>query len=149
MDSLYVDFLKLCIIILFIADDDTSLTPDLEPSLPSPHSAEHKPEPTGDGEPEPAATDDPSPVTATVLRIASEPEPVTSDQVWEPTTELAMGKSVMDSESAEGSSAPCTMAEVELNSEDNMGIYADMPPLLLPVSIGFIAGGSLVSASSL
>ncbi|XP_016422425.1 phospholipase D3-like [Sinocyclocheilus rhinocerous] len=55
--------------------------PDPEPSPPSPRCAEQEPEPTDDGEPEPVATDEPSPDGATELRIALEPEPVTSDQV--------------------------------------------------------------------
>ncbi|KAL0186749.1 hypothetical protein M9458_018419 [Cirrhinus mrigala] len=62
--SLTVDF----------ADDDTSPTPDPEPSQPSPRFTEHEPEPTADREPEPSTTDEPSPNGATML-------PITSDQV--------------------------------------------------------------------
>ncbi len=68
------------------AGDDSSPTSDPEPSPPSPRAAEHQLEPTADGEPEPSATDEPSPSGATVLRIAPEPEPITSDQVREPAT---------------------------------------------------------------
>ncbi len=79
--------------------------------------------------------DEPSPSGATVLRIAPEPEPNTSDQMREPATDLATGESVMDSDSAEGSSAHCTMAEGEPSSVDcYLDIYADMPPLLPPSS---------------
>ncbi|KAL0173900.1 hypothetical protein M9458_029868, partial [Cirrhinus mrigala] len=72
--SLTVDFM----------DDDTSPTPDPVPRPTSPRSTERQPEPTVDGEPKPSATDEPSPSGATELRIAPEPEPVTSDQVQEP-----------------------------------------------------------------
>ncbi|KAL0197785.1 hypothetical protein M9458_006325, partial [Cirrhinus mrigala] len=41
-------------------EDLTCSTPDPEPSPPSPRGAEHKPEPTNDGEPEPTVTDEPS-----------------------------------------------------------------------------------------
>ncbi len=88
------------------------------PISPSPHCAELKPEPTADGEPEPAATDEPLPVTATELRIASEPEPMTLDQVREPATELAKVDTAMNSRSAEGSSTHCTMAKGKLCSMD-------------------------------
>lgn len=73
---------------------------DPEPSPPSPRFAEH--------EPEPEATNEPSPKDATVLRIASDLEPVMSDQVHEPATELTMG------ENGEGSSAHRTIVEGEL-----------------------------------
>ncbi len=90
--------------------------PDPEPRSPSPHCAEPKPEPTDDGVPEPAATDEPSANGATELRIAAEPELfMTSDQVQEPATIPAMREKAVDSESAERSSAHCTMAEGELS----------------------------------
>ncbi|KAL0189499.1 hypothetical protein M9458_016598, partial [Cirrhinus mrigala] len=50
---------------------DTSPTQDPEHSQPSPRHAEFEPEPTADEEPEPRATEQ---------RIATEPEPNTSDQ---------------------------------------------------------------------
>ncbi|KAI2663047.1 Repellent protein 1 [Labeo rohita] len=52
------------------AGDDTSPTQDPEPSQPAPRHAEFEPEPTADDEPEPRATE---------LKIATEPEPYTSD----------------------------------------------------------------------
>ncbi|KAK2871301.1 hypothetical protein Q8A67_023828 [Cirrhinus molitorella] len=66
-------------------------------------------------DPEPVVTDKPLPIRVTELRIAPEPEPVTSDQVRGPATVLAMGERAMDSESVEGSSAHCTMADDELS----------------------------------
>ncbi len=84
--------------------------PDPEPSPPSPRCAKQKPEPT--------ATDKPSPRRATEPRIAPEPEPETSDKVRDPATVLAMREIAMDSESSEGSSAHCTIAEGELSSVD-------------------------------
>ncbi|KAL1278541.1 hypothetical protein QQF64_025214 [Cirrhinus molitorella] len=95
-------------------ENRASATPDPEPSPPSPRCVEPQPEPTADGEPEPKATDEPSPRSATELRIASEPEPKESDQVREPATEHATVENASDSESAEWSSAHCTMAEGEL-----------------------------------
>ncbi len=74
-----------------------------------------KPEPTDDREHEPTATDEPSPRSATELRIATEPESLgSSDQVREPATTPATREKAMDSESAEKSSAPSTVAEGEL-----------------------------------
>ncbi|KAI2650829.1 Translation initiation factor IF-2 [Labeo rohita] len=58
-------------------EDDTSPTQDPEPSLPASQHAEFEPEPTADDEPEPRATEP---------KIATEPEPYTSDQVREPAT---------------------------------------------------------------
>ncbi len=75
----------------------TSPAPDSEPSLPLPRWAEQESEPTTADEP----------YGATVLRIALKLEPNISDQVQEPATVLATGENTMDSESAEGSSAPC------------------------------------------
>ncbi len=70
---------------------DTSPTLDLEPSQPSPHCVEPKLELTADGEPEPTATYEPSHGRATELTIA--PEPVISDQLRKPATELGTGES--------------------------------------------------------
>ncbi len=61
-------------------------------------------------------------------RISLEPEPLTSGHVQEPATVLATKESAMDSESTEGSSAHCTMAESELRSADCV------LPALLPSS---------------
>ncbi len=63
-----------------------------------------------------------------------------SDQVWEPATTSATREKAMDSEIAERSSAPCTMAGGELifdqrlcnSNEDFKDLYADQPPLLPP-----------------
>ncbi len=122
-------------------DDLASSTLDPEPSPPSPHCAELKPESTVDGET--AVTDEPSPHGATELRIAAEPELfMTSDQVREPATTPAKTEKAMDRETAERSSAHCTMGEGELivdlepwNSEGEIvDLYADLPPLLPPSS---------------
>ncbi|KAI2653668.1 Zinc metalloprotease ZmpB [Labeo rohita] len=162
--SLTVDF----------ADDDTSPTLDPEPSQQSPQFAEHEPEPTVDGEPEPNVTDEPSPSGATELRIAQEPEPILSDQVREPATEPATVDVPDGREGAEDSTAHCTAADGEQGrdlGQSNMemvlicyeDIEMELPPLCspsahhlcgglaagLPVSIGVMAGGSLVFASSL
>ncbi|KAL0166949.1 hypothetical protein M9458_038793, partial [Cirrhinus mrigala] len=96
--SLTVDF----------ADDDTSPTPDPVPSLTSPRSTERQPKPTTDGEPKPSVTDEPSPSGASELRIAPEPEPITSDQVREP--HVVEEVSVECEEAKEGP-AHCTSAE--------------------------------------
>ncbi len=58
-----------------------------------------------------------------------EPEPNTSDQMREPATDLATGESVMDSDSARGSSAHCTMAEGEPSSVTVIWIYMQTCPL--------------------
>ncbi len=122
-------------------DDLASSTPDPEPSPPSPRCAEPMPEPTNDGEPEPTATDKPSPHGATVLRITAEPELlIMSDQVREQATTPTMREKAVDSKSVERSSAPCTVAEGELNVDlglldfkgEFMDVYADLPPLLPP-----------------
>ncbi|KAL0185654.1 hypothetical protein M9458_017324, partial [Cirrhinus mrigala] len=78
------------------ADDDTSPTPDPVPSPTSPHSVEHQPEPTTDGEPKPSTTDEQSPRRAAELRIIPEPEAVTSDQVREPATSLPREEFTVD-----------------------------------------------------
>lgn len=81
-------------------DHLTSLTPDPEPSLPSPRCVEQESEPTTTDE----TLDEP--YGAKVLRIAPELEPNMSDQVQEPATVLATGENAMDSESVEESNAP-------------------------------------------
>ncbi|KAI2653845.1 Accumulation-associated protein [Labeo rohita] len=114
-----------------IVDDDISTTHDPVPSPPSPRSAAHQLEPTVDREPEPIMTDEPSPKNATELRIATEPEHKTSDQVLEPATELAMG------ENDKGSSAHHNITEfgTGTNGPDFFAdIYADMPPQIPPSS---------------
>ncbi|KAL0148340.1 hypothetical protein M9458_056320 [Cirrhinus mrigala] len=70
---------------------DVSPTPDPEPSQPSPRHAEYEPEPTADDEPEPRATEQ---------RIATEPEPNTSDQVREPATITATVECCVEQERA-------------------------------------------------
>ncbi len=118
-----------------------------EPSTPSPRSAEHKPEPTANGEPDPSETNELSPIGVTVRRITLEPEPhVTSVQVREPATEPATGDNSVYSESTEGGFDHCNMADCKLKldlglldvKQDfidfNTDIYADMPPLLPPSS---------------
>ncbi len=89
--------------------------PDQEPSPSSPRCAEPMPEPTDDGESKPTPPDEPLLYGATDLRITLEPAPLgTSDQVREPATMPATRKKNVDSQSAERSSAHCTMAEDEL-----------------------------------
>ncbi|KAL0166035.1 hypothetical protein M9458_037879, partial [Cirrhinus mrigala] len=90
---------------------DTSPTQDPEPSQPSPRHTEFEPEPTADDEPEPRATEQ---------RIATEPEPNTSDQVREPATTTATVECCVEQERAMESPAHCTTAggELELNSGD-------------------------------
>ncbi|KAI2650866.1 Gag polyprotein [Labeo rohita] len=100
-------------------------TPDPVPSPPSPRSMEYKPEPTTDGESKPSST----------------VEPITSDQVREPVTSLAMEFSV-EHEDAEESLDHCTSTDGELKLELGQmdlinfdeDIYADMPPLIPPSS---------------
>ncbi|KAL0168623.1 hypothetical protein M9458_036845, partial [Cirrhinus mrigala] len=127
-------------------DDDTSPTLDPEPSQPSPRFVEREPEPTADGEPEPSVTEEPSPKGATELRIALEPEPVTSDQVREPATMYARKEVTVERKGAKEGPAHCISAEGELrldlglfdlerDSIDLYGdVYEDMPPLLPPSS---------------
>ncbi|KAL0164026.1 hypothetical protein M9458_039779, partial [Cirrhinus mrigala] len=105
---------------------DTSPTPDPVSSPTSPRSVEQQLEPTADGEQEPIATDEPSAKDATELRIATEPEPMTSDQVHEPATELATG------ENGEGSSAHRNIAEVNPESSvcPDLSACLDYPPTL-------------------
>ncbi|KAL0179089.1 hypothetical protein M9458_024531, partial [Cirrhinus mrigala] len=83
------------------AEDDTSPTQDPEPSQPAPRHAEFEPEPTADDEPEPRATE---------LKIATEPEPYTSDQVREPATSTMTGECNMEQVRAMESPAHCTTA---------------------------------------
>ncbi|KAI2655859.1 Opioid growth factor receptor [Labeo rohita] len=90
------------------AEDDTSPTQDPEPSQPAPRHAEFEPEPTADDEPEPRATE---------LKIASEPEPYTSDQVREPATTTTTGECKMEQVKAMESPAHCTTAGGELENE--------------------------------
>ncbi|KAI2645833.1 Protein transport protein SEC31 [Labeo rohita] len=96
------------------AEDDTSPTQDPEPSQPAPRHAEFEPEPTADDEPEPRATE---------LKIATEPEPYTSDQVREPATSTMTGECKMERVRAMESPAHCTTAGGEL--DDNSGDLID------------------------
>ncbi|KAL0172967.1 hypothetical protein M9458_033278 [Cirrhinus mrigala] len=105
-------------------DDDTSPTLDPEPSPASPRFT--------DGEPETSATNEPLPSGVTVLRIAPEPELITSDQLREPASSYVTVEVTVDP-------AHCTSTEGEQtqDSEDfnyNEDIYADMPPPILPSS---------------
>ncbi|KAL0194994.1 hypothetical protein M9458_008566 [Cirrhinus mrigala] len=98
---------------------DTSPTQDPEPSQPSPRHAEFEPEPTADDEPEPRATEQ---------RIATEPEPNTSDQVREPATTTATVECCVEQERAMESPAHCTTAggELELNSGDLIDFFTEV-----------------------
>ncbi|KAL0199789.1 hypothetical protein M9458_002976, partial [Cirrhinus mrigala] len=120
--------------------------PDPEPRLPSPRSAKHEPKPTVDGEPEPNATNESSLNGATELRIALEPEPITSDQVRELASLYTTAEVTVEREGTEKSPAHCTSTEGELKQDLGLGsfekdlinfdedIYADMPPLIPPSS---------------
>ncbi|KAL0203392.1 hypothetical protein M9458_001410, partial [Cirrhinus mrigala] len=68
---------------------------------------EPEPEPTADRQPEPRATE-PSPMGVTAREIATEPEPIESDQVREPTTMPATVDVPVGREGAEDSTAHCT-----------------------------------------
>ncbi|KAL0170706.1 hypothetical protein M9458_035302, partial [Cirrhinus mrigala] len=117
-------------------DFTDSPTPDPVPSPTSPRSAERQPKHTVDGEPKPSTTDKPS------LRIAPEPEPITSDQVREPATSHGTEEVSVEREEAEEGPAHCTSAEgeqkLELGQMDLINfdedIYADMPPFIPPSS---------------
>ncbi|KAI2668955.1 Accumulation-associated protein [Labeo rohita] len=97
-----------------IVEKDVSPTQDPEPSQPAPRHAEFEPEPTADDEPEPRATE---------LKIATEPEPYTSDQVREPATSTVTGECNMEQVRAMESPAHCTTAGGEL--EENSGDLID------------------------
>ncbi|KAI2659445.1 Titin [Labeo rohita] len=99
--------------------EDVSPTLDPEPSQPSPRHAEFEPEPTADDEPEPRATEQ---------RIATEPEPNTSDQVREPATTTATVECCVEQERAMESPAHCTTAggELELNSGDLIDFFTEV-----------------------
>ncbi|KAI2650613.1 FMRFamide-related peptides type HF-4 [Labeo rohita] len=81
---------------------------DPEPSQPAPRHAEFEPEPTADDEPEPRATES---------KIATEPEPYTSDQVREPATTTTTGECKMEQVRAMESPAHCTTAGGELEND--------------------------------
>ncbi|KAI2649271.1 Transcription elongation factor spt5 [Labeo rohita] len=99
--------------------EDVSPTLDPKPSQPSPRHAEFEPEPTADDEPEPRATEQ---------RIATEPEPNTSDQVREPATTTATVECCVEQERAMESPAHCTTAggELELNSGDLIDFFTEV-----------------------
>ncbi|KAL0195833.1 hypothetical protein M9458_009405, partial [Cirrhinus mrigala] len=90
------------------------------------------------------ATDEPSLIGATELRIALEPEPITSDRVREPATTYATVDVTAEHEGAKDSPTHSTSAEGELKPELGLQdgeldlidfhseIYADMPLLLAP-----------------
>ncbi len=127
-------------------DDLARSTPDPEPSPPSPHGAEHQPEPTGDGEPFPAAINKPAQSRASERKIAPEVEPNPSDQVREPATVPTTREPAVDGVSAEWSSAPCTVVQGELilhlgllDMEGDLidwetELKFELPPLLSPSS---------------
>ncbi|KAL0177233.1 hypothetical protein M9458_026127 [Cirrhinus mrigala] len=98
---------------------DTSPTQDPEPSQPSPRHAEFEPEPIADDEPEPRATEQ---------RIATEPEPNTSDQVREPATTTATVECCVEQVRAMESPDHCTTAggELELNSGDLIDFFTEV-----------------------
>ncbi|KAI2645558.1 Opioid growth factor receptor [Labeo rohita] len=106
-------------------EDDTSPTQDPEPSQPAPRHAEFEPEPTADDEPEPRATES---------KIATEPEPYTSDQVREPATTTTTGECKMEQVRAMESPAHCTTAGGEL--EDNSGDLIDFSTEVLENNSG-------------
>ncbi|KTF92951.1 hypothetical protein cypCar_00033347 [Cyprinus carpio] len=115
-----------------ITDDNTSPTPDPEPSQTPRHCAELQSETTADGESATAATDEPSLKGVTELWIASEPEPqVTSDQVREPATKSDDEDITMEHECAEGSPTHCSTdeGELRLDSENLIDFYSDVPSL--------------------
>ncbi|KAI2647431.1 Zinc metalloprotease ZmpB [Labeo rohita] len=91
-----------------IIEKDVSPTQDPEPSQPSPRHAEYEPKPTADDEPEPRATES---------KIATEPEPYTSDQVREPATTTTTGECKMEQVRAMESPAHCTTAGGELEND--------------------------------
>ncbi|KAL0150683.1 hypothetical protein M9458_053987 [Cirrhinus mrigala] len=98
------------------AEDDTSPTQDPEPSQPASRHAEFEPEPTADDEPEPRATEP---------KIATEPEPYTSDQVREPATATVTGECNMEQVRAMESPAHCTIAG-ENNSGDLIDFFTEI-----------------------
>ncbi len=90
---------------------------NLEPwtSPPSPHGAEHQPEPTDDGEPFPTVICKPAQSRATEQRITSEVEPNPSDHVREPATVAHHeGSQPWRVWARSGGSTACTVAEGEL-----------------------------------
>ncbi|KAL0186572.1 hypothetical protein M9458_018242, partial [Cirrhinus mrigala] len=109
------------------------------PSQPPPRFAEHEPEPTTDGEPEPNVTE-PSPKGATVQRIATDPEPIPSNQwsmmgLWKGAAE---GELRLDLGLLYFEQNLINFHEdiyVEQDLIDFYGdVYEDMPPLLSPSS---------------
>ncbi|KAL0198380.1 hypothetical protein M9458_006920, partial [Cirrhinus mrigala] len=98
-----------------IADNNNSPTYDPVPSPSSPRSPEQQLEPTADREPEPIETD---------LRIATELEPMMSDQMRELATELAKG------ENEKGSSAHRNIVEVDPETCPGLSACLDFPPTL-------------------
>ncbi|KAL0168348.1 hypothetical protein M9458_036570 [Cirrhinus mrigala] len=129
--SLAVDFV----------DDDISPTPDPVPSPTSFRSAERQPKPTADEEPKPSPIDEPLPRGATELRVTPEPEPITSNQVGEPASSHAREEFTVEHEDAKEGPAHCSSTEGEqilelgqMNLIIFEDIYADMPPLIPPLS---------------
>ncbi|KAI2645615.1 Sal-like protein 3 [Labeo rohita] len=80
---------------------------------------DYEPEPTADDEPEPRATEQ---------RIATEPEPNTSDQVREPAKTAVKVECCVEQERAMESPAHCTTAggELELNSGDLIDFFTEV-----------------------
>ncbi|KAL0181836.1 hypothetical protein M9458_024242 [Cirrhinus mrigala] len=104
---------------------------------PPPRLAKPEPEPTVDREPEPRATE-PSPLGVTAREIATEPEPIESNQVREPATMPAMVDVPVGREGAEDSTTHCTAEgerclelghlEIELDLIDfTEDIYVELP----------------------
>ncbi|KAI2648546.1 Collagen alpha-5(VI) chain [Labeo rohita] len=102
-----------------IVEKDVSPTQDPELSQPSPRHAEYEPEPTADDKPEPRATEQ---------RIATEPEPNTSDHVREPAKTTVKVECCVEQERAMESPAHCTTAggELELNSGDLIDFFTEV-----------------------
>ncbi|KAI2655582.1 Filamentous hemagglutinin [Labeo rohita] len=86
-----------------------------EPSQPTPQLAEPEPEPPAVREPEPRATE-PSAMGVTAREIATEPEPIESDQVREPSTMPATVNVPVGREGAEDSTTHCTADSLKLHS---------------------------------
>ncbi len=104
---------------LFFSEDNSSPTPDPEPSQPSPsRCTECSPEPTAAAEPEPAAITEPTPLKVTEPLIAPEPGLNATDQVCEPATPCVVGI-IVEIEGMEDNPAhtPTTEGELLLDSE--------------------------------
>ncbi|KAL0166906.1 hypothetical protein M9458_038750, partial [Cirrhinus mrigala] len=106
----------------------TSPTQDPKPSQTSP-----------DSEAVSSATDEPSPSRATVPRIATEPEPIPSDQVREPAPVPMTVDVKVEHEGAMESPTHCTPGDKKVYVEQDLidfygDVSEDMPHLLPPSS---------------